>query len=69
MPGLLLGGEILGYKLKVKNPNTAEEWIAFDGQSLGLVDQTQYTVYGLKAGTNYLMSVVAMNFNGEGQFS
>ena len=39
-PGLTPGGEILGYKLKVTNPNTAEEWFAFDGESLGLVDKT-----------------------------
>jgi len=30
-PGLSPGGEILGYRLQVNNPETAESWIAFDG--------------------------------------
>lgn len=63
------GGDILGYKLYVKNHNTSEEWLAFDGYSLGLADQTQYTVYDLETGSDYLFSVLAVNFNGEGALS
>lgn len=37
-PGLSPGGDILGYKLYVKNPTTSIEWLAFDGYNLGLAD-------------------------------
>jgi hypothetical protein len=69
VPGLSLGGQILGYKLIVRNPNTADEWIAFDGQQFGVPEQTQFTVYGLQTGTLYEFSVLAINFNGDGQES
>jgi len=38
--GISPGGDILGYKLFVQNSVTGESWIAFDGVSLGLADQT-----------------------------
>lgn len=47
----------------MRNPNTGVSQVVFDGFSLGLVDQTTYTVYGLVAGINYLFSVQAVNFN------
>jgi hypothetical protein len=31
VPGVYPAGEILGYKLIVRNPATAESWVAFDG--------------------------------------
>lgn len=68
-PGLSPAGDILGYKLRVKNPATSEEWIAFDGQLLGLPDQTLFTLYDLQSGSDYLFSVLAINFNGDGQES
>lgn len=64
--GISPGGDILGYKLYVTNPNTSEHWLAFDGFSLGLEDQTQFTVYNLQSGTDYHFSVLGVNFNGEG---
>ena len=36
----LPGGRILGYKLWVTDPNTAQVWLAFDGPSLNLPWQT-----------------------------
>jgi hypothetical protein len=53
VPGIYPGGEILGYKLIVKNPATAGSWVAFDGQQFGVPEQTQFTVYGLQTGTQY----------------
>lgn len=38
--GISPGGDILGYKLFILNSITGEQWIAFDGVSLGLADQT-----------------------------
>jgi hypothetical protein len=67
--GVSPGGDILGYKLYLENPNTSEMELIFDGFSLGLADQIQYTVYDLDAGTDYHFSVQAVNFNGLGQIS
>lgn len=38
LAGVSPGGDILGYELTVTDPTTGAEWIAFDGQDLGLPD-------------------------------
>jgi hypothetical protein len=35
-PGVSPGGNVLGYKLMIENPNTAETTVVFDGYALGL---------------------------------
>jgi hypothetical protein len=61
--GISPGGNVLGYKLYVRDANVAETTLVFDGFSLGFTDQTYFTVYGLKAGTDYMFSVLAVNYN------
>ena len=63
------GGEILGYKLFLRNANTAESVLVFDGQSVGLPNQNYFTVDGLDAGTDYLFSVLAVSYNYDGELS
>jgi hypothetical protein len=36
VPGVSPGGDILGYQLIVRDPSTATQWIAFDGQVYGV---------------------------------
>ena len=68
-PGMSPGGDILGYILFVEDPNTSITTTVFDGHSLGLPTQTYYTVYGLETSTDYLFSVLAVNFNDQGPLS
>lgn len=68
-PGVSPGGDILGYILFVTDPNTSVTTTVFDGFSLGLPAQTQFTVYGLTTSVDYLFSVRAVNFNHEGPLS
>jgi hypothetical protein len=49
----LPGGEIRGYKLWITDPNTSASWLAFDGPSLHLSEQTQFSLYNLTTGVDY----------------
>ena len=44
-------------------------WIAFDGQELGQPLRVSHTIYGLTTGRDYLVSVVAISVNGDGNWS
>lgn len=66
--GVSPGGDILGYKLIVTDPMTAEQWIA-NGGAWGLPTSTQFTVYNLVTGNQYIFQAQAINYNGDGLLS
>lgn len=68
-PGASPAGDILGYRLTVKDTLNGTVWTAFDGKELNVRTQTKYTVRNLVPGRLYAFTVSAWNFNGEGQLS